>query len=171
MTMFPRIGILALALFSIAATVRMQKTDFSGLWNFKDQESISGTLYGNGSPRQIKITQKSTEIAIEKTTADENGKDVTSTDSLNFEKGAFEKITKSKRKKRITIQWTEDGKGFTQITTIYTAADNTKPEFAFTDKYSMENGNLVLIRKAENFENGESWESKAVYEKIKDSHE
>ncbi len=30
----------------------------------------------------------------------------------------------------------------------------------------MDNGKLLLIRKAENFENGESWESKAIYEKI-----
>lgn len=168
--MFSRIAILALAVLSAAATVCEQKTDFSGLWNFKDQSSISGTLYSNGSPTQIKITQKEREIAIAKTSADENGKDVTSTDSLNFDK-AFEKITKSKRKKHITLQWTEDGKGFTQITTIYTAADHSKKEFAYTDRYSMENSNLILIRKAENFENGESWESKAVYEKIKDSHE
>lgn len=165
MNMLSRTGILGLALLAMAVTVRLQKTDFSGLWNFKDQESISGALYSNGSPRQIKITQKEKEIAIEKTTADENGKDVTNTDSLNFEKAAFEKITKSKRKKRITLEWTADGKGFTQTTTIYTAADHSKPEFATTDRYSMDNGNLVLIRKAENFENGESWESKAVYEK------
>lgn len=165
MNLLTRIGILALALFSTAATVRTQKTDFSGTWQFREQESITGTLYSNGSPTQLKIAQKSTEIAIAKTSADENGKDVTSTDSLNFEK-PLEKITKSKRKKRITLEWTADGKGFTQTTTIYTAADHSKKEFTYTDKFSMDNGNLLLLRKVENFENGESWESKAIYEKI-----
>lgn len=164
MTMFSRISILALVVLCNAAFVLIEKTDFSGTWAFKDQESISGNLYSNGSPKQIKITQKEQEIFIEKTSADENGKDLTSTDSLKYN-APFEKITKSKRKKVITIEWTADGKGFTQITTIYTAADHSKAEFAYTDTYSMDNGHLILTRRAENFENNESWESKSTYEK------
>lgn len=165
MKMLSRIGILALALLCSVATIIAQRADFSGTWKFKEQASITGNLYSNGSPRQIKITQKDKDIVIEKTATDENGKDVTGTDSLNFDKGVFEKITKSKRKKRITIQWTEDGKGFTEITTLYTAADHSKPEFTYTDQFSLVGGNLVLIRKAENFENKESWESSSIYEK------
>lgn len=160
------LGTMALALLCIAATVTTQKTDFSGTWKFREQQSITGNLYSNGSPRQIKITQKDKEIAIEKIAVDENGKDMINTDSLNFDKGAFEKITKSNRKKRITIQWTEDGKGFTSVTTIYAAADHTKPEFRMTDQYSLVGSNLVLMRKAENFENKESWESSSIYDKV-----
>lgn len=165
--MLPRIWILALALLIVAATVQLQKTDFSGTWKFRDQESITGNLYSNGSPTQLKIMQKESAIAIVKTSADENGKDITSTDSLSPEK-TVEKITKSKRKKRMTLEWSADGKGFTHMTTLYTAADSSKKDFEYTDRYSMNNGHLILTRKVENFENGESWESKAVYQKTKD---
>ncbi len=158
-------GILALALVFIGANVATQKTNFSGTWTFKEQTSISGNLYSNGSPKQIKIDQHEKEIAIQKTSLDEKGEDFTQTDSLRFEGAPFEKITKSKRKKKISIQWTDDGKGFTATTSIFSAADNSKMEFQFTDRFSMEEGKLILIRKAENFENGESWESRSTYEK------
>ncbi len=49
-----------------------QNKDFSGTWNFTEQESISGKLYSNGSPKSFKITQSATQTIIEQTTAGAN---------------------------------------------------------------------------------------------------
>ena len=55
-------------LLLITSNVFAQQTDFSGTWIFKDQQSISGNLYANGSPKQILVTQDSKGVNIASTT-------------------------------------------------------------------------------------------------------
>ncbi len=150
--------------FSIYATVCIgQNKDFSGNWNFKEQESISGKLYSNGSPKSFKITQSPAQTVIEQTTAGASG-DVTSSTTLGFDGKAFETKTGTGRKKVVSLSWNGTS-GYTTVTSIYNAADPSKLEFKTTDIYTIDNGELVLQRKAENFMNGEVWESRAYYEK------
>jgi len=154
--------ILAALIFGTAAFG--QKTDFSGNWVFKEQASVSGKLYSNGSPKAIKITQTSTNTTLEKTSAGGSG-DVTTSETLGFDGTALETVTPTtKRKKIITITWSGNS-SFTEIASLYNATDPTKLDFKTTDIYMMENGALVLDRKTENFTNGETWESNARYEK------
>jgi hypothetical protein len=38
-------------------------------------------------------------------------------------------------------------------------------EIRDTDRWSVEDGKLIMLRKAENFGNGEEWERKSIYQK------
>jgi len=141
-----------------------QKTDFSGNWSFTEQSSISGKLYSNGSPKAIKITLTATAITLEKTSAGASG-DVTTSETVSLDGKPFETVTPTtKRKKVITIAWSSNS-ALTEIASLYNATDPAKLDFKTTDTYTVENGELVLDRKTENFTNGETWESKANYSK------
>jgi hypothetical protein len=159
-----RITTIAAALL-FAAFSFAQKTDFSGTWNLKDQKSISGTLYSNGVPNQIKIIQTKDALSLETTTANGQGQDVTTTESLAFDGKKFETTTASKRKKSISIAWDKDGKTFIRASDLSQTTDTSKVEIKYTDTWSIDGGKLILLRKAENFSNGEEWEAKAIYEK------
>jgi hypothetical protein len=150
------------AIFSIASQAQ---TNYSGTWLLKDQKSISGQLYSNGVPKQMTITQTGDVITIDKTTAGADGTDVKSTETLGTDDKPFVTTTPAKRKKLVTIKWDTDGKGFTEIANLYSAADNTKLEFIYTDMFTLEDAKLILIRKAENLMNGEVWQSKSTYDK------
>jgi mannose-6-phosphate isomerase-like protein (cupin superfamily) len=83
--------------------------------------------------------------------------------SAYFDGKAFEMTTSSKRKKIVTIK--KEGNTYIESALYYSAADNTKMDHKTTDTWSVENGQLILDRKDENLDNGETWESKATYEK------
>lgn len=140
-----------------------QNKDFSGAWNFSSQESVSGRLYSNGSPKKITIKQSGTDIILETITAGANG-DVSASLQLKFDGTPAETTTQSGRKKTVTVTWNGTG-SFTTQSTVFNAADPAKKDFITTDIYTLEDGELVLQRKAENRMNGEVWESKAFYNK------
>lgn len=150
------------ALFSMTS---IAQTDFSGTWVFKDQQSISGNLYSNGVPKQITITQADKSMIIEKITAVGDGADATATDTLKFDGKPFKSITASKRNKATTLAWDASKNSFITIATAFNPTEKTKADFKTTDTWSIENDQLVMIRKSENFTNGEVWESKGIYEK------
>lgn len=58
-----------------------QKTNFSGTWTLQDQQSISGKLYSNGVPKQIKVLQSANNIIIETTVAGSDG-DIVRADTI-----------------------------------------------------------------------------------------
>jgi hypothetical protein len=149
----------------VTAIVYAQKTDFSGTWTLKDQRSISGTLYSNGVPKQIKVTQTNDALMLETTTANAQGQDVTTVEDLAFNGEKFETTTASKRKKSVALNWDKDGKTFTHTADLSQIADTSKVEIRYTDTWRVEDGKLILLRKAENFSNGEGWESKSIYQK------
>lgn len=154
--------ILTVVCFLSCAFSFAQNKDFSGNWHFTEQESLSGKLYSNGSPKSFKITQSTGQVVIDQTTAGAGG-DVTSSATLGFDGKPFESKTATGRKKVVTLTWNGTA-GYTTVTSIYDAADPSKLVFKTTDIYTMDDKGLVLQRKAENFANGESWESKAYYE-------
>jgi hypothetical protein len=146
-----------------ANSVNAQTTNFAGNWTFKDQQSISGILYANGSPKQLAITANSDALTIVVTSS--NG-DTDSTFTETLGKTHFERLTgRTHKKETSTLTWQADKSGFTEITTIYSKADPSKADYRNTDTWTITNGELLLDRKSENFTNGETWESKATYDK------
>lgn len=140
------------------------QTNFTGKWNFVKQESVSGKLYSNGSPKSFTVKQSEQDIVIEKTTTSANG-DVTSKETLLFGGKATETTITTGRPKKSSITLLADKKGFTHVTEIYNASDKTKLEMKISDRWTLDQGKLLLERKNENFTNGEVWASKAWYEK------
>ena len=138
------------------------QTDFSGSWIFKAQQSVSGNLYSNGSPKIVTIKQDQQSITMDKTTAGMNG-DVASSETVGFDGKPVETVTPSHRKKTITGSWSADKKSFTELTLIYDNSDTTKLYHTVTDVWTLEEGQWQLDRKDKNHLNGEIWESKAVY--------
>jgi hypothetical protein len=155
-----------LAALLLTSIVFAQKTDLSGNWTLKDQRSISGTLYSNGVPKQIKVTQTNDALVLETTTANAQGQDVMTTENLAFNGKKFETTTPSKRKKSVALTWDTAGKIYTHTSDLSKITDTNKVEIRYTDTWSLEDGKkLIMLRKAENFANGEVWESKSIYQK------
>jgi hypothetical protein len=157
-------GHLALFVTLLACTTVQAQVNLSGSWALKDQQSVSGTLYANGSPKTVVIQKETKSILIEKVTAG-NDSDVTTTEIVSLDGAPTATTTASGRKKIITGQWSSDQNTFIEVSLVYEAADSTKLYFRTTDSWSLENGSLLLDRKAENQANGEIWESKATYDK------
>lgn len=135
-------------------TLFAQQANFSGTWQLKTKESISGTLYVNAFADELHLMQNKDEIT--------SGTDTKTTVS---ETKPFETILPTKEKEELTLKWNEQKNGFTKILKVYDAEDNSKLTYQQTDVYTLNNGELLLGRKAENKVNGESWEAKAVYDK------
>lgn len=149
-------------LYSLSSAAQ---TDFSGTWLLKDHQSISGILYSNGVPKQITVTQTPKTLIIEKITAGADGADFTTIDTLPSDGKAFNSITASKRKKETTLKWNADKTGCMIQSMAYNPQEANKVDFRNTDTWILENDQLVQVRKNENFTNGETWESKAIYDK------
>lgn len=159
-----KIQSIATALFFLISGLSYAQTNnLAGIWNFKEQQSISGNLYANGSPKQVTIKQTNDIFEFEFITADEEG-DTKSNEKISSGK-ELESTTPMGRKKISKIQWSADGKTLTETTNIYSKTDVGKFDFKFTDSWTITDGKLILDRKNENFTNGETWESKATYEK------
>ena len=148
-----------------SSAVFAQQTDFSGDWKLKGQENISGKLYSNGVPEEMKIIQASTQITVEKITLGQNAEYMTTSETLYSNRDPFVTQTASKRKKVITLKWNADQQGFTEIANVYNATDPAKLEHITTDAWSLTDGELILDRKDQNLINGETWESKSTYDK------
>lgn len=142
-----------------------QYTDFTGTWNFKDQESISGNLLDNGSPTQMKVAQGKLSMVIGKITEGGNV-NTTTEDTVGFDGKPFETIAPSGRRKSMTLKWSDDRKSFSETTRIFSVLDTGKLEYIVTDRWTMEGKTLVFVRKDENLMMGEIWESKAYYDKL-----
>lgn len=142
-------------LFLLASfTLYAQQPDYSGTWQLKTKESISGPLYSKTISEELHLVQNKDEIT--------SGTDTKTTVS---EFKPFEKIMPSKEKDVLTIKWNADHTGFTKVLKVYDAPDYSKMTYMQTDVYTLDNGELLLDRKAENPVNGETWEAKAVYDK------
>jgi hypothetical protein len=160
-----RIGGCVAVMVGLLACFGVQgQINLSGSWAFKEQQSVFGTLYANGSPKTVVIQQEADAISLTKITAS-TGSDVTTTETVTFDGKPAESTTASKRKKLITGSWSSDKKSFIEMALVYDAVDSTKLFFRTTDTWSLDNGSLILDRKAENQANGEIWESKATYDK------
>jgi len=143
--------------------VKAQNASLNGNWNFKDQQSISGNIYENGSPKKAAITQNGDRLKLT-TTISTGDLDSTFTEALSIM--PFETITGRSHKKKVSvISWLPDHSGFTEISTIYSKDDSSKADYRNTDKWTLQHGQLTLDRKSENFINGETWESTATYTK------
>lgn len=155
---------LASVMMAMSCVIGFAQTNFSGTWNFENQESISGKLYSNGSPKTFVVKQSEQNIMVQRTSAGANG-DVTTSDNVLFDGKPTLSTTSSGRPKKVSASLLADHTGFTMVTELFNATDKTKLEMKITDQWKMDGGKLVLQRKNENFTNGEVWESKAWYVK------
>lgn len=152
-------------LFTSSTGIFAQKTDFSGNWKLLNQQKISGRLYANGVPAQMNVNQKEEDITIERTSTNANGNEVIITFTMGFNGKQTQSTSPSGRKVMHSMTWESDNKGFTTKADMYSTADTQKVEIVYADVWIIEDGKLIMIRKAENFGNGEKWESKATYVK------
>lgn len=159
-----KITFLALAMSLIlTSTTLFAQTNFNGAWKYKDQASISGNLYVNGSPSSVTISSSGTDLKMNYLTND-GQKDIPTSETFNDGK-PFETKTPMGRKKVVVLTWSADKMSFKEVSSIYSLTDANKLDFKNTDVWTILDGKLILDRKNENYTNGETWESKATYEK------
>jgi hypothetical protein len=158
-----------LFVFISLASIANAQTDFSGTWKFDDQESISGNLYSNGSPTAYTIKQDGDVFTITTMSMGVDGKEFGSTLTLSLgEKSTDFKGTSSDKIEKLfsfTLTKLADNSGYKIVFERFPTVEKKNPEKKVTDIWTIEDGKLVLVRKDENFVNGETWESKAWYEK------
>lgn len=148
-----------------AITAMAQQTDFSGTWKLKDSKSISGTLYGNAVPKQIKVSQTKELLTFETNEESQFPTDIVGTEKLPLSgKSVDTTLGKKNRKKTTNAKFEKDGAKCTRVCSLY-EEDGKTIYVTYTDVFSLDGGNLVLRRKGENFSNGEIWEAESVYEK------
>ena len=92
-------SVLIFMAFGLTTAFAQKTSAFSGNWNFKNQESISGQLYSNGVPSKINISEAKDNLTLEKVTASGDGQEITTTEILPVNGKSFETVTSSKRKK------------------------------------------------------------------------
>jgi hypothetical protein len=156
---------LATAILLFAITVMAQKTDLSGTWKLKDNKSISGTLYGNAVPQQIKITQAKELLTLETNEEQQFPTDIIGTEKLPLSgKSVDATVGEKKKKKTTTAKFEKDGSKCTRVCSLY-EEDGKNIYVTYTDILSMDGSNMILRRKGENFSNGEVWECESIYEK------
>jgi len=159
-----RIIFLTIALLPIlTSSISFAQTNFNGTWKYKSQESISGKLYANGSPSKVIVTINGKDLKMDYLTNDSLN-DVPSSETFTGGK-TFETKTKSGRKKVVVLTWSADKSSFTEVSNIFSLTDAGKLDFKNIDVWTMADGELILDRENENYTNGETWESKATYEK------
>lgn len=141
------------------------RTDFGGDWWLKDEVSLTGRLYSNGIPKEMTVVQYSDSISIVKISSGLTG-DVKANEILRFDGQLIESMSGSHKRKVTAMKWGDkDQKTFQEITRRYAVNDTSKLEHITTDTWSIENAELVLVRKDENLVNGEVWEEKGIYQK------
>jgi len=145
----------------LTLTASGQSTDFSGRWSYNHQVSISGKLYQNGSPEKVAINQKGKNIEVESVTF--TGTKDTTTREIFDNNNEFITRTVFGRRKVITLQWADDGNGFTETTNVYSLNESGKVDGQIIDIWTKADGLLTLDRKSKNFIGGDEWESKAYY--------
>lgn len=141
------------------------QSNFSGKWIFVNQESVSGTLYGNGSPVSFVVKQDANSITIERTSMGADKNNIVVTETILFGGKPTETKASDGSPKTLSATWSADKKSFVLESIIYNASDKSKQQRKIIDTWTMDNGRLLLQRKSENFANAEVWESKAWYEK------
>jgi hypothetical protein len=152
--------------FFISEPVFSQKADFSGTWIIKDQKSVSGTLYHNGVPKQLKVIQKADCITIDKITIKDSSEDITTTETIGFDGKPFETYTPSRRKKMVLIKWEDNSQCLVEIASYSSAANEKSLDYKITDTWILSDSGKKLILTRVNESNiGESWTMKAIYDK------
>ena len=145
--------------------VNAQRTNFSGNWVAAGYQSISGKVYSNGAPKQLKAIQNDSQVIIETVTAGSNGAaDILATQTLGFDGNKFESKTPSGRTKVTRLTW-NGSIGFTTVSELYSANDLSKLDMRITDIWTLSNGKLQIQRKREITEGNEVSESITWYEK------
>lgn len=141
-----------------------QQTDFTGNWEIQEKTSISGVLYENGVPKQIKTIQKPDIIIIEKMNTNQSGADYTTADTISLNGKVCESITPQKRKKSILIKWSDESKVLTQTSNFSYPDNENNVAYTITDiwKLSESGETLTLIRTLAS-PKSDGWSIKAVY--------
>jgi hypothetical protein len=156
----------SLCCLMISVSVVGQTTNFSGKWKLKEQQSIIGNLYENGVSKKMIIIQGNNNIRIEKSTLGKDNTDVITHEVFSFDGRSFESVTASKRKKSSKIKLDRARKSFVVISSLKNAIDSSKEDMKIVDTWTLNSeGNLILVRKNENYLTGEVWESRSIYVK------
>jgi hypothetical protein len=143
-----------------------QKTDFTGNWEIREKTSVSGVLYENGVPKQIKTTQNPEIIIIEKINTNQSGLDYTTADTVSLNGKVSESITPQKRKKSIMIKWSDETKVLTQTSNFSYPDNENNVAYTITDIWKLsESGESLMLLRTMTSPKSDGWSIKAVYNK------
>jgi hypothetical protein len=155
------ISIALLSSFTLCA----QKADFSGTWRLSDIKSLSGKLYANAVPKELRIAVSRDSLVFQ--TEEDNlfPTDIVGRESY-AQNGAVTQSSfgKKNRKKAARLQWNKEGNQCIRTSSLY-QEDGKNIYVTYTDTISREGDHLIVQRRGENFANGEVWECWSAYEK------
>jgi len=153
----------------LSFAVMPEKSKFEGSWKLNESKSELGDFGGRFTPRKIKVEEKADAITIAKTTPGFNdGPEVTRTETLTFDGKTAESTYEGgfgKAKRKATIKWSADEKGFviTQNTTF--DGDNGAIEISGTETWTLSADGKTLTAETKNTSPQGEFAMKAVYDK------
>lgn len=172
-----RLLLTALAVFcglSVPPVSLGREADFSGNWVLKDRTSVTGTDFANGIPDEIKLIQMKDAITLERLTLEQNGAQVTVSETLSFDGVPLETVTeKPHRHKSTALKWATDKKSFTEFVSYPSEYDGQTPEETITEVWALSNTGktLTLFNTHQSaqpnplFPGNDNWSMRGVYEK------
>ena len=129
-----------------AATIRMLNADFKGEWTFNEQKSKLAEGRFRMNAQKIKVTQEGDALAIERTSANQNGESITSTEKLTFDGKPTESTAFANSKKKSIATWSQDGQQLTINSTIMFERDGNQVEIKTVEIWKLtDNGKSLSI--------------------------
>lgn len=154
----------AVIAFGIMSCTVAAQTNYSGTWNFKEKQSVSGPDYSNALPKQLIVAQNKDSLIVTTVSMGAGGEDMSHRQALPMNGKTIS--VKAGRKFDTHLSWSADKKTLT-ITTAISKADNAdEVELTRVDAWTVSADGKELTFDRKSIETvSENWESKGIYSK------
>ena len=110
--------------------IKGKKTDFSGTWKLNENKSNLGEGSRFASS-QLVVTQKEDKLTVERTATNRNGEEMKFNSDYTLDGKEYEETVRN-RPRKVTANWSDDGKGITISST--SKFERNGEEMVFTSK-------------------------------------
>jgi len=140
------------------------RADFSGTWKLDKQKSELGQLEPYAT-HTIQVEQKADAITFLRTAPGFTGQDYSYSETLPFDGKVVESVLFGTSKRKGSIKWTPDQKGFVITYTLYLDFNGQTVEVTGTETYTLSADGRILTIVANSKSSLGDAETKAVYGK------
>jgi hypothetical protein len=134
----------ALTILFSAAMIYVRNADFKGDWTFNESKSKLAEGRFRMAAQKLKVGQDDASLTIERTSVNQNGENVTSTEKLTFDGKEAESTVFGNSKKKSTAAWGTGGNDMTIHSTINFERDGNSFEIKITEVWKLINDGKSL---------------------------
>jgi hypothetical protein len=160
------IFVIIFLLASYASTTFAQagKADFSGSWAFNESKSTPSQEGYRMAPSLLTVTQDGNNLAVERTSKNQDGEDVKSTSKFTLDGQECVNTIFGTNTRKSIVTWSADGKALAFAHTMNFERDGQTQEFKSTESWKLNDDKTLSVETIMNFQ-GEERKSTNVYDK------